>query len=115
MLFTSFQFIAFMAVVLLLYYLVPKKWQWPLLLISSYFFYWCADPRYLIFIGVTTVSTYFLSRWLEKVNTQQKTYLKEHKAELSKEDKKAYKNKMKQKKLKFCVDQTSNHFQLTLN
>lgn len=103
MLFTSYTFIAFMAVVLLLYYLVPKKWQWPLLLVSSYFFYWCADPMYLLFIGVTTVSTYFISRWLEKVNTQQKTYLKEHKAELSKDEKKAYKNKMKQKKWRILL------------
>ena len=98
MLFTSYTFIAFMAAVLLLYYLVPKKWQWPLLLVASYIFYWCADPMYLLFIGVTTVSTYFISRWLEKVNATQKAYLAQHKAELSKEDKKAYKNKMKKKK-----------------
>ena len=103
MLFTSYTFIAFMAVVLLLYYLVPKKRQWPLLLVASYIFYWCADPMYLLFIGVTTVSTYLISRWLEKVNTQQKTYLKEHKAELSKEEKKAYKNKMKKKKWRILL------------
>ena len=103
MLFTSYTFIAFIAVVLLLYYLVPKKWQWPLLLVASYVFYWCADPMYLLFIGVTTVSTYFISRWLEKVNAEQKSYLAEHKAELSKEDKKAYKNKMKQKKWRILL------------
>ena len=98
MLFTSYTFIGFIAVVLLGYYLVPKKWQWPLLLVASYIFYWCADPMYLVFIGVTTVSTYFLSRWLEKVNATQKAYLAEHKADLSKEEKKAYKNTMKKKK-----------------
>ena len=103
MLFTSYTFIAFIAVVLLLYYLVPKKWQWPLLLVASYVFYWCADPMYLLFIGVTTVSTYFISRWLEKVNAEQKSYLAAHKAELSKEDKKAYKNKMKQKKWRILL------------
>lgn len=103
MLFTSYTFIAFIAVVLFLYYLVPKKWQWPLLLVASYVFYWCADPMYLLFIGVTTVSTYFISRWLEKVNAQQKAYLAEHKAELSKEEKKAYKNKMKQKKWRILL------------
>ena len=98
MLFTSYTFIAFIAVVLLGYYLVPKKWQWPLLLVASYVFYWCADPMYLLFIGVTTVSTYFVSRWLEKVNATQKAYLAENKATLDKEAKKAYKNKMKKKK-----------------
>lgn len=98
MLFTSSEFIAFMAVVLLAYYLVPKKWQWPLLLVASYIFYWCASPWYLLFIGVTTVSTYAVSRLLERVNATQKAYLAEHKAELDKEAKKAYKAKMKAKK-----------------
>ena len=98
MLFTSSEFIAFMAVVLLAYYLVPKKAQWPLLLVASYIFYWCASPWYLLFIGVTTVSTYAVSRLLERVNDQQKAYLAEHKAELDKEAKKAYKAKMKAKK-----------------
>lgn len=98
MLFTSYEFVAFMAVVFLLYYLVPKKWQWPLLLVASYIFYWCADPMYLIFIGVTTVSTYAVSRLLEKVNAEQKAYLQAHKAELDKAQKKAYKAKMKAKK-----------------
>ena len=87
-----------MAVVLLAYYLVPKKAQWPLLLVASYVFYWCASPWYLLFIGVTTVSTYAVSRLLERVNATQKAYLAEHKAELDKEAKKAYKAKMKAKK-----------------
>ena len=98
MLFTSYTFIAFMAVVLLAYYLVPKKWQWGLLLVASYIFYWCADPMYLLFIGVTTASTYGVSRLLDRVNTEQKEYLKAHKTELDKEQKKAYKAKMKAKK-----------------
>ena len=98
MLFTSSEFIAFMAVVLLAYYLVPKKAQWPLLLVASYIFYWCASPWYLLFIGVTTASTYVVSRLLERVNETQKAFLAEHKAELDKEQKKAYKAKMKAKK-----------------
>lgn len=97
MLFTSIEFVAFMAAVFLLYYVVPKKWQWGLLLIASLFFYWCADPMYLIFVGVTVVSTYWVSRCLERVNAKQKAYLQEHK-DLSKEDKKAYKAKVKAKK-----------------
>ena len=87
MLFTSFEFIAFRAVVLLAYYLVPKKAQWPLLLVASYIFYWFADPMYLVFIGVTTVSTYVVCRLLERVSQTQKAYLAEHKAELDKEQK----------------------------
>ena len=53
MLFTSYSFIAFMTIVFVLYYLVPKSCQWPLLLVFSYIFYFIADPRYLIFILVS--------------------------------------------------------------
>lgn len=98
MLFTSFSFIAFMAVVFLLYYLLPKKWQWVWLLVASLFFYWCADPMYLIFVGVTALSAYGATLLLEKIDGKQKAYLSEHKAELDKEAKKAYKAKMKAKK-----------------
>ena len=97
MLFTSIEFVAFVAAVFLLYYTLPKKCQWPLLLAVSLFFYWCADPMYLIFVGVTIVSTYVVSLLLDRVNTRQKAYLQEHK-DLSKEEKKAYKNKMKARK-----------------
>lgn len=106
MLFTSYEFIAFLAAVFVLYYLVPKSWQWPLLLVVSLFFYWCADPMYLIFVAVTAASTYFVSRAMETLNTRQKAYLQAHKAELSREEKKAYKAKMKGKKwhlLLFCL------------
>lgn len=35
MLFTSYAFIAFIAVAFFLYYRIPRKWQWPFLLIIS--------------------------------------------------------------------------------
>ena len=39
MLFTSFGFILFLAILFPLYYLVPKRFQWMLLLAASYIFY----------------------------------------------------------------------------
>lgn len=98
MLFTSYEFIAFLAIVFVLYYLVPKRAQWPLLLVFSYVFYYLADPRYLIFILVTTISTYVLSIRMEKINAEQNAYIAENKATLSREEKKAYKAKMKARK-----------------
>lgn len=80
------------------YYLVPKKAQWPLLLVASLYFYWCADPRYLIFVGVTALSAYGAGLWMKKLDLTQKQYLAEHKAELDKEQKKAYKARIKSKK-----------------
>jgi D-alanyl-lipoteichoic acid acyltransferase DltB (MBOAT superfamily) len=103
MLFTSYEFVAFLAIVFVLYYAVPKRAQWPLLLVFSYVFYFLADPRYLIFILVTTISTYIISLQMEKVNDAQNAYLAEHKAELSREEKKAYKAKMKAKKWRFLL------------
>lgn len=103
MLFTSLEFIVFMAIVFITYYVVPKKCQWPVLLIFSYVFYFIADPRYLIFILVTTVSTYLISRKLEKINDTMNAYLAENKASLSKDEKKAYKNKIKASKWKWLL------------
>ena len=95
MLFTSYGFIAFLVMVLVLYYLVPKKWQWPMLLVASYVFYYIANPMYLLFILVTTMSAYIVSIQMDRINRQTTQYLQEHHAELGKEEKKAYKNKMK--------------------
>ena len=39
MLFTSSRFILFLAVLFILYYTVPRRFQWGLLLAASYFFY----------------------------------------------------------------------------
>lgn len=102
MLFTSFEFIVFLTLVFVLYYLVPKKWQWGLLLIFSYIFYYIANPYYLIFILVTTVSAYLISLKLEKINDNTAEYIKQHK-ELGREEKKAYKAGMKAKKWKWLL------------
>ncbi len=66
MLFTSYEFIGFLAVVFLLYYCIPKNWQWPFLLLASYVFYFIANPVYLIYIAVTTISTWYVARMVQK-------------------------------------------------
>ena len=50
MLFTSYGFLGFLAVLFLLYYIVPRKWQWALLLGASYGFYFLAGPEYVPYI-----------------------------------------------------------------
>ena len=103
MLFTTYEFMGFMAVLFLAYYLVPKKCQWPLLLAASYLFYFCAGADYLIYIMVTTLTVYFAARMMEKNADKQAAYLKEHKAELSKEEKKAYKETQKRVRLRWLI------------
>lgn len=95
MFFTSYEFLGFIAVLFLAYYLIPKKLQWPLLLVASYIFYFIAGPDYLVYILVTTVTTYFAARIIGQTLERQKAYIKEHKAEMSREDKKTYKEGQK--------------------
>lgn len=102
MLFTSLEFIVFLILVFSLYYILPKKTQWVQLLIFSYIFYYIADPRYLIFIIVTTISTYLISLKLQQINTITDTYVKEHK-EMTRDEKKAYKAQMKAKKWRWLL------------
>ncbi len=95
MLFTSFNFLAFAAVLLVLYYLIPKKGQWILLLAASYFFYICAGLEYLGFILFTTISTYATAYVISIILKKQDAYLAENKATLSRDERKAYKNHVK--------------------
>lgn len=103
MLFTSYRFILFILVLFVVYYIIPKKMQWMLLLLASYLFYSIAGIQYLIYIAATTLSTYFISIRLTKLQTVQSTYLKEHKEALDREEKKAYKALMKLKQRRWLV------------
>lgn len=103
MLFTSYDFLGFILVLFVLYYIVPKKFQWPLLLGFSYIFYFLADPTYLIYIGITTVTVYLLGCKIEQLREEQSAYLKANKEVLSREDKKLYKNKIKSKQWKYLL------------
>lgn len=103
MLFTSYEFLGFILILFVLYYIVPKRFQWILLLISSYLFYFTANPCYLIYISVTTISIYFLGCRIEKLHTERKQYLKAHRESLGKEEKKAYKNGMKKRQIRLLL------------
>ena len=58
MLFTSYQFILFVLVALILYYVVPKRIQWIVLLCMNMLFYVYAGLSGIIFIVTTIVTTY---------------------------------------------------------
>ena len=58
----SYQFIAFLLVLFVLYYLIPRGGQWIFLLAASLLFYAAMDARYLIFILVTSFTVYGAAR-----------------------------------------------------
>ncbi len=95
--FTSFSFLLFGAILLALYYLFPRKWQWCLLLIGSYLFYIWAGVEYLAFILFTTASTYLCTRMMDRGLAKRDAYLDAHKEELSREEKKDFKARAKKR------------------
>ena len=103
MLFTSYSFVLFLIILFIVYYIIPKRFQWKLLLLASYIFYCFAGIKYLFYILATTITTYLISRRLNKIQTIQTDYIKENKAELSREERKAYKASMKSKQRKWMI------------
>jgi len=91
MYFTSYEFLGFFLVLLLVYYLIPKKFQWQLLLLGSYVFYFAASPWYLLYIFSTTLLTYGAGILIGRNFEKQKEYLSLHKTDLDKDAKKQYK------------------------
>ncbi|MBW9263470.1 MAG: MBOAT family protein [Candidatus Thiodiazotropha sp. (ex. Lucinisca nassula)] len=61
MLFNSYIFWAFFAVVMLLYFRLPHKYQNRMLLVASYIFYGYWDYRFLSLIFISTVVDYFVA------------------------------------------------------
>lgn len=91
---TSLSFLLFVAVVIVLYYMIPnKKDQWIVLLAASCFFYLTTGIKNIIYVLITAGSTYFATAVMQKMITEQNGYLKEHKAELSRDEKKAIKQR----------------------
>lgn len=95
--FVSYGFAVFVCVSLLCYYIVPKRFQWCVLLAASYYFYLCTGLEYIVYILATTVTSYAAARLLQHMTAEQKAYIKAHKEELSREEKKAYKASVKKK------------------
>ncbi len=100
MLFTSYTFIAFLAVMLAAYFLTPSKYRWITLLVGSYAFYAFAGVYCLAFILLTTLSVYFVSRLIYTQIQRENAYIDANRDTLSKEQRKAYRARAKKKRLR---------------
>lgn len=94
---TSYSFLLFAGLLLLLYYLIPRRFQWCLLLAASYGFYAFSGVRYLGYILASTLCTYGASRKIGGLKEHQDLFLKENKAILDREDRKFYKASVKKR------------------
>ncbi|MBQ8002037.1 MAG: MBOAT family protein [Clostridia bacterium] len=66
MLFNSLEFLIFFPVVTLLYFAIPHKVRYIWLLVASYFFYMCWNPKYALLMAFSTLSTYAAGVLIDK-------------------------------------------------
>lgn len=68
--FNSWQFLIFLPIVVLLYWILPKKFRWVMLLIASYIFYMCWNPWLIFLIIFTTGVSFIAGLLMEKYNSK---------------------------------------------
>lgn len=71
MIFNSIKFLIFFPITTLIYFIFPKKFKYIWLLISSYYFYMCWNPKYIIILFTSTLITYVTAILISKFNKLQ--------------------------------------------
>ena len=66
MLFNSFAFAVFLPIVFVLYWVMPHKVRWILMLVASYYFYMSWNAKYVFLILFTTIISYVAAILLVK-------------------------------------------------
>lgn len=75
MLFNSFSFAVFLPIVFIVYWVIPHRYRWVLLLVASYYFYMSWNAKYIVLIVFTTVISYVAGRLLENERNHRKKKL----------------------------------------
>jgi len=65
---TSYVFFGFLAFITVVYFLIPKRWQWVLLLAGSYVFYLYSDVRLVGYILFSTLTSFYGAQLVRKQN-----------------------------------------------
>jgi alginate O-acetyltransferase complex protein AlgI len=98
MAFNSLTFLIFVAAVVIVYFLFPKKFQWVVLLAASYLFYLISARTLVIFLLFTTITTFYTGLLLGKLNNKYAEMISRESDTLTKEQKKGYSKENKKKK-----------------
>ncbi len=72
MLFNSVEFVLFFIIIVFLYFTLPHKYRWFLLLTGSCYFYMAFIPVYILILGFTIVVDYWAGIFLEKIEGKNK-------------------------------------------
>lgn len=76
MLFNSVDFFIFFPAVTFIYFVLPSKFKWVWLLLSSYYFYMSWNPKFVLLLAATTIITYLsglLIEWAESLSDKAKS------------------------------------------
>lgn len=103
MLFTSFAFVLFASLAALLYFVVPGRIQWCVLLVASYLFYLFAGWEYIFFLLYTTTVSYLTARIMQKCADAEDAYVEANRDTLDKTARKAYRAKEKKKRFRILL------------
>lgn len=70
--FNSLHFLIFFPIVIGLYFSIPHRYRWMLLLIASYYFYMSWKAEYIMLIALSTLVNYSASLWIDASPSQEK-------------------------------------------
>ena len=70
MLFNSLTFLIFFPIVIVLYFALPHRWRWMLLLGASYYFYMSWRPEYALLLLTSTLIDYYAALQMDKCARQ---------------------------------------------
>ena len=96
MAYTSLTFLLFLLVTVIVYYIVPKKIQWVVLLAASYGFYLSTGVPQVLYILFTTLFTYGAGRLMQKLRDDNQAKINAM-GELTKDEKRQMKKAVTQK------------------
>lgn len=85
---TSLKFAAFVIMVVALYFIVPKKARWFVLLASSYVYYFISSSKLTIFLLVSTFTIYLTALWINRIDENVKIKCKDKGKDVKKQIKK---------------------------
>src|SRR5476651_2428476 len=74
MIFNSLEFAAFFLIVTALYFILPGRFRWALLLLASCYFYMAFVPVYILILGFTIVVDYFAGLQIERATGRARSF-----------------------------------------
>ena len=97
----SLKFLAFVVALLIIYYIIPKRFRWIILLLGSIIFYYLTSKKLICFVILSSIIIYLLGLILDKYND--KIHKVNDSKKLKDEQKKILKDEYKKVKRRYLL------------